>query len=99
MFTKFFRVESDGTPDNTKIYYGDEEVQGVTNLNIAIDAENPVVMATFTVLNPLLNIKLPAECTVIEQEHIPENVKFWEPIKPNYDSIFRKEPINQDSSA
>ena len=69
--TKHFRIVSeDGLSHNTKVYFGDEEVKGVTNININIDADSVPLMATLTILEPVCDIKFKAEgVMVVEHEY------------------------------
>lgn len=60
--SSFKIVSEDGTAVNTKIFYGDVKLEGITNLNLSLDAEVGVATAHFTVIMPLLNIALPSEC-------------------------------------
>jgi hypothetical protein len=62
---QFKIVSTGGTTETTKVYYGDVEVQGITNLNINLDATEGAVHANFTVLMPLLNIVVPKENLLI----------------------------------
>jgi len=68
---KFKIISEDGTSDNTKIYYGDVLVEGVTNVNINIDAEVGVAQASFTVLMPVFNIELPLNKVKIIRTQLP----------------------------
>lgn len=58
---KFKIVSPDGTAENTKIYVDDTLVEGVTNININLDAETGHALASFTVLMPMFNIEIPVE--------------------------------------
>lgn len=70
---KFRIVSENGTSDTTKIFYGDDEVQGVTQATISIDAETNLVLGTFTVLSPICNIEVPRNhVRIIEDENFPD---------------------------
>lgn len=59
-------VSEDGLASNTKIYYGDKILNGITNINLNLDAEIGYAVANFTVVMPLLDITLPSSCVSIE---------------------------------
>ncbi len=75
---QFNIVSEDGTVDTTKVFFGDEPVAGITNINISIDANDPFIACTFTVMLPKFNIAIDkAEVKLINFE---------------LDSAFTKEP-------
>lgn len=95
-------VSEDGTAVNTKIFYGDTKLEGITNLNLSLDAEVGVAMAHFTVIMPLLNIALPSECITFTPH--PESNLIAEKLLTNLkNSLYEnrtvpKENIDQNSS-
>ena len=100
---KFKIVSTDGLASSTKIYYGDEEVQGIADATISINAETNLVLATFTVLAPICNIEVPRPYTRIQDDSTsPDTQELCEniinSIKHEFDSI-PKEDLNQDNSA
>lgn len=58
---KFKIVSEDGTSQNTKLYYNDVQLEGVTNLNINLDADLGYAQACFTVILPMFNLELPED--------------------------------------
>lgn len=65
---KFKIVSTDGLSDNTKIYYGDEQLKGVTNIQLTLDAEVGVTFLTMTVLAPEFDITLNPELVNLRTE-------------------------------
>lgn len=101
-FRSKFRIEStDGSSDNTTIYYGDQKLEGVLSLHLSIDAETNDAIATFVILRPLLNIAIPAECVRVDYMEEPVLSELvLKNMKNNvYDnSSIPKEDFNQNSS-
>lgn len=100
---KFKIVSTDGLSDNTKIYYGDEQLKGVTNIQLTLDAEVGVTFLTMTVLAPLFDITLnpelvnlridnQAQATRLNVEDIITRIR-------NELSPVPEENINKDSTA
>ena len=94
-------VSEDGTAVNTKIFYGDVKLEGITNLNLSLDAEVGVAMAHFTVIMPLLNITLPSECITFTP-HPDSNLIAEKLVARLKNSIYEnstvpKKDIDQDS--
>lgn len=71
-FKSKFRIEStDGSSDNTTIYYEDQKLEGVLSLHLSIDADSNHSVATLVVLRPLLNIAIPPECVRVDYVEDP----------------------------
>ena len=96
---KFKIVSTDGTADTTKLYYNDEELEGVGHVSITIDAETNMVMGTFTVLGPICNLEIPQENIQLQKDPtFPGDLPCYitDALK-NELSTVSKENLDQDS--